>query len=115
MLWVALTCALIAIDGDTVRCGQERIRLLAIDAPELPGHCRRYRRCVSGDPFAAKRSLQSRLHGPALIHRTGRDRYGRTLAWIKVAGIDLSCHQLRTGYARYRSDWDVGRQAAKCA
>jgi endonuclease YncB( thermonuclease family) len=26
-----------AIDGDTLRCGEERIRLVGIDAPELPG------------------------------------------------------------------------------
>lgn len=30
-----------AVDGDTLRCGQERVRLLGIDAPEMPGHCPR--------------------------------------------------------------------------
>ena len=28
------------VDGDPLRCGSERVRLLGIDAPELPGHCR---------------------------------------------------------------------------
>jgi endonuclease YncB( thermonuclease family) len=37
-------------DGDTIRCNGERIRLLGIDTPELPGHCRKGRDCVSGDP-----------------------------------------------------------------
>lgn len=36
-----LACLLVAIDGDTLRCGRERIRLLGTDAPELPGHCQR--------------------------------------------------------------------------
>lgn len=30
-------------DGDTIRCNGERIRLLGIDTPELPGHCRQGR------------------------------------------------------------------------
>lgn len=114
MLWVALTCALVAIDGDTLRCGRERIRLLAIDAPELPGHCRRGRRCVTGDPVASTRSLRSRLPGRAMIYRTGQDRYGRTLARVKVNGVDLSCYQLRAGAAAYRRKWDVGLQLSYC-
>jgi endonuclease YncB( thermonuclease family) len=44
-------------DGDTIRCGDERIRLLGIDAPELPGHCRSGRNCAPGDPYASTSSL----------------------------------------------------------
>lgn len=40
-------------DGDTIRCGAERIRLLGIDAPELPGHCRSGRACAPGDPYGS--------------------------------------------------------------
>lgn len=57
MSFVALACLLIAIDGETLRCGKERIRLLGIDAPETPGHCRRGRKCVEGDPYASKAAL----------------------------------------------------------
>lgn len=89
MIFVALACLLVAVDGDTLRCGKERIRLLGIDAPEMPGHCRRGRRCVSGDPHASKLALRSMLNGRATIKRRGRDRYGRTLARITVNGIDL--------------------------
>ena len=108
------TCTI--TDGDTIRCGDERIRLLAIDTPELPGHCRRGRRCVEGDPHAAKRSLEQLTAGAALtITRMGEDRYGRTLALVRADGADLSCHQLAEGHAEYRKDWDDGgRVAAIC-
>ncbi|WP_394663251.1 thermonuclease family protein [uncultured Sphingomonas sp.] len=104
----ALTCTPIAVDGDTLRCGRERIRLLAIDAPEMPGHCRPGRRCVRGDPFASQASLAAALQPPFRIMRVGFDRYGRTLATVAGRRGDLSCWQLRAGQARYRDDWDNG-------
>lgn len=100
--WVALACTLVAVDGDTLRCGRERIRLLKIDAPEMPGHCQRARQCVAGDPFASKQALEAMLVGQATIERRGRDRYGRTLARVRVNGVDLSDYQVRTGAAVYR-------------
>ncbi len=106
MTFVALACALVAIDGDTLRCGQERIRLLAIDAPEMPGHCRRGRQCVEGDPVTSKASLAAMLRGPATIERRGRDRYGRTLARVRVNGVDLSDAQVRAGAAVRVARWE---------
>lgn len=111
-----LACRLLAVDGDTLRCGAERIRLLAIDAPELPGHCRRGRRCVTGDARAATIALAAASRGPARITRVGYDRYGRTLARVEVAGRDLSCHQLRIRAAVYVARWDTGGVVAqRCA
>ncbi|KQN37026.1 nuclease [Sphingomonas sp. Leaf407] len=105
--FVALTCALVAIDGDTLRCGRERIRLLGIDAPELPGHCRRGRQCVEGDPVASKAALAAAIaRGPATIVRRGRDRYGRTLARVRVNGVDLSAAQVRSGMAVRVARWE---------
>lgn len=105
--FVALTCALVAIDGDTLRCGKERIRLLGIDAPEMPGHCRRGRQCVEGDPFASKASLAKlTARGQATIARRGRDRYGRTLARVRVGGVDLSAEQVRSGMAVRVARWE---------
>ncbi len=100
-------------DGDTIRCGDERIRLLAIDAPEMPGHCRRGRICAPGDPYASTQSLGDALADPLTIERVSRDRYGRTLA--RVAGVrgDLSCWQLRHGQAIYKSAWDDGSRIAR--
>ena len=101
------------IDGDTLRCGSERVRLLGIDAPEMPGHCQGRRLCEPGDPFASSASLARALDGRLTIVRVGRDRYGRTLALMSGAKGDLSCWQLRNGQARYRADWDTGSALAR--
>ncbi len=106
MPFIALACALVAIDGDTLRCGQETIRLLGIDAPELPGHCRQGRDCAPGDPFASKVALQMKANGDAVIERIGKDVHARTLARVRVNGNDLSCSQIGAGHAIYRLDWD---------
>jgi len=96
-----------AVDGDTLRCGAERIRLIGIDSPEMPGHCLTGRNCVEGDPFAAKDALAGAVGATMAIRRFGVDHYGRTLALVTGPLGDLSCSQLRAGHAIYRSDWDV--------
>lgn len=104
-----------AIDGDTLACGAERIRLVGIDAPKLPGHCRKGRACAPGDPVAATRQLRAAMEGPLRIERLGTDRYGRTLGLVAGARGDLSCWQLAQGAAIYRPRWDEGgRLAAIC-
>ncbi|WP_262408400.1 hypothetical protein [Sphingomonas sp. JC676] len=77
-------CRMVA--GDTLRCGGERIRLLAIDAPEPPGHCRPGRAGAPGDPVAPSENL-----GAGLVGR-------------KAAG-QQSAHKLRTGF-------EISRQSA---
>ncbi len=91
----------IAIDGDTLRCAAgPRVRLAGIDAPEIPGHCRRGRKCTPGDPAASTQSLAFAIRRAAVICRpTAIDRYRRLIARCKIMGIDLSCHQLRGGFA----------------
>lgn len=90
-------------DGDTltvVTRGREvRIRLWGIDAPE------------HGQPWSrrARDALASRaLRREALVAVRGTDAYGRTLARVRVDGVDLAEAQLRDGYAwvyrRYTSD-----------
>lgn len=100
-------------DGDTIRCGPERIRLLAIDAPELPGHCRTGRVCAPGDPVASTVSLEAALAGSLTIDRVGEDHYGRTLARVAGSKGDLSCWQLAHKQAIYRGDWDDGYRIAR--
>jgi endonuclease YncB( thermonuclease family) len=74
----------IATDGDTIRAPNgERIRLLYIDAPEMPGSPRDCRRanCPAGDPFVAQDALQRALDtAPVSCIGNERDRYGRRLA-----------------------------------
>jgi micrococcal nuclease len=114
---VALVLACAAIDGDTIRCGSERIRLVAIDAPEMAGHCRKGRDCAPGDPVAARDNLEGLLYrawqphfGPVrlTIERLGTDHYGRTVADVYVKGLSLSCLQLASGNARYWPKYDTG-------
>jgi hypothetical protein len=100
-------------DGDTIRCGDERIRLLGIDAPEMPGHCRAGRHCVEGDPYASSTSLGSAMGSVMIITRVGTDRYGRTLALVRGPSGDLSCWQLAHHQAMYRGDWDNGARVAR--
>ncbi|WP_375291012.1 thermonuclease family protein [Qipengyuania sp.] len=111
---VPIPAACTVTDGDTVRCGDERVRLLAIDAPELPGHCRAGRRCAPGDPVAATDSLRAAMQsGPIRIIRMGRDRYGRTLGSVYAGEVNLSCLQIQTGNAVYVRRWDDGKVIAK--
>ena len=106
--------ACVAVDGDTLRCGVERVRLLGIDAPELPGHCQQARRCAPGDPYASTRSLRAALaRGSITLRRFGTDHYGRTLALVSARGVDLSCWQLSHGQAIYKRSWDNEGQLAR--
>ena len=114
IILVTITTPCTATDGDTIRCSSERIRLSGIDAPELPGHCRRLRLCVTGDPWRAKAALARLLRRtPLTIRRLGRDRYGRTLALVAAGGVDLSCAQWKAGNATYVAKWDNGRALAR--
>lgn len=101
-------------DGDTIRCGQERIRLSGIDAPELHGCHPRGRHCAPGDPVASRDNLRRLLAtGPVKVERLGKDRYGRTIGIVRVRGVNASCIQLRGGYAIYRGDWDNGGKVGR--
>jgi micrococcal nuclease len=100
-------------DGDTIRCGDERIRLLGIDAPEMPGHCRPGRQCVAGDPYASTDSLDDAMASSMTIERAGSDHYGRTLAIVAGPKGDLSCRQLNHGRAIYKPQWDNGLRVAR--
>ena len=95
-------------DGDTISCGDERIRLLGINAPELPSHCAEYRTCATGGPYASTRSLVEAMQDPLRIKRVRTDRYGRTLARGAGAKGDLSCWQLDEGQAQYIAKRDDG-------
>ncbi len=98
------TCS--AIDGDTLRCGRERVRLLGIDAAERSGHCRQGRVCAPGDPEAQRAALQRRMQTRITIMPVKRDRYGRMVAIVhSAAGTNLSCAMLQAG-ASYVARWD---------
>ena len=82
-------------DGDTLtvmRNGHlvEKIRLAGIDAPE------------KGQPFGnvSKAELAALVSDQIVyVGRTGKDRYGRTLARITTPGIDVNLQMVRQGLA----------------
>ena len=100
---IAFVCAgPVAVDGDSLRCsGQGLVRLLGIDAPELPGHCGPGRVWTPGDGFAAKRALGGLIAGRVVTCESrSRDNYGRLLARCAVTPAgDLSCAMVARGYA----------------
>lgn len=112
----ALACAApVAVDGDTLRCANlaAPVRLLGIDAPELPGHCRRGRACAPGNPYAAWDELAAALRGAVVtVQPVAHDRYGRIVAQVFAGGRDLSCHQLARRRAVYVPRWDNGHRVA---
>jgi micrococcal nuclease len=87
---------LYAIDGDSVRVGRTTVRLLGIDTPE-------YGRCGYGAASMATRALIA--DGVRIRHVMGKDRYGRTLAYLRTAdGRDVGKVLLRRGLAVARYD-----------
>jgi endonuclease YncB( thermonuclease family) len=107
------------VDGDTIRAGSERIRLLGIDAPDNPGNgrCRPFPKpgsiCDLDRSQASKGSLIAAITPRMQIDRVGQDRYGRTLAVVWSSNANLSCWQLRRRQAVYHPEWDNGRRIAK--
>lgn len=105
---VSTACPALSVhDGDTIRCGAERVRIADIDAPELPDSpkCRDYRARYAWCEFAkgleARDALQAFLSGrQVLVIRQGVDKYGRTLALVKVNGVDAGEYLVRQGLAR---------------
>jgi len=105
------------IDGDTVAVlwpdkRQETIRLAGIDAPER------------GQAFGnrAREALGELAMGkPVAVDVEGHDRYGRTIARLRVGGVDVCRELVARGlawhYKRYSSDPELAEaeQAARAA
>ena len=84
-------------DGDTLRLEDgRRVRLVQIDAPELPGDCygRASRAALLG--LAPPGSRVELERDPRL---DGRDGYGRLLRYVLVAGRNVNVELVRAGAA----------------
>ena len=105
----AVTCLAPQVhDGDSIRCGAERIRIANIDAPELAGSpkCGARRGFTAWCDYALGKRAGDALRGliasghRVTIVRTGTDTYGRTLALVTVDGVDVGEWLIARGMAR---------------
>lgn len=97
-----------AIDGATIRCGPERVRLLGIDVSG-PDRYARHRDCVDDWPVTSRLSLRQALSsGPVRYRILRRDRHGRAVAVVRAGSLNLSCWQIRQGRAGYLARLDEG-------
>ena len=98
-------------DGDTLRCGAQRVRLFGVDAPELR------RGKTAAEPFAyeARDLLIDLTRGRVGCRIVDRDLYGRAVArcWSS-ASPDLNAALIRSGLAtEYRRYSKGAYQAAE--
>ena len=101
------------VDGKSIDCGSERLRLIGIDTPEFSG-CPPRRECVPGNPDWSRRSLLRALkYGPLRYRIITRDRFGRAVVVATAGRVNLSCWQLSRSQARYKPQWDTGGEIAR--
>ena len=96
-------------DGDTLRCGGERVRLFGVDAPEVK------RGQTPAEPFAyeARDELVRLTRGRVGCRFVDRDRYGRFVGrcWSD-ASPDLNAALIRSGFASEYRRYSKGAYAA---
>lgn len=109
------------VDGDSLRAGNEDIRLDGVDAPELRQTCidEGGREWPCGR--AARQHLRALIaHAVVSCPPRGRDRYGRTLAVCSAGGVaDIGEAMVRDGYAvnydRFTSRYATAEAQARAA
>ncbi len=97
-----ITAAIIACtapqvhDGDTLRCGADRVRLFGVDAPEV----RRGQKPAQPFAYEARDELVRLTRGRVGCRVVDHDRYGRFVArcWSD-ASPDLNAALIRSGFA----------------
>ncbi|MFN7192344.1 MAG: thermonuclease family protein [Rhodospirillales bacterium] len=99
-----------AVDGDTIVCARETIRIENIDAAEMPPHSKcalEADLAIRAKLFVVDRLARGRVE---LVRdqKRPRDRYGRTLALVRVDGVDLGEQLIQVGLAR---PWEGKRRA----
>lgn len=98
-------------DGDTIRLGDERIRIVGLDTPELGHRAQCQEEAVAAEQ--AKQALAGEIaSGNVELHRQGTDRYGRTLARVTVDGRDVADTLIAQGLAR---PYGGGRREGWCS
>lgn len=89
-----------AVDGDTLRIGSRRIRLSAMDAPELSQTCQSDRGQTTLCGRDARNALAALVRGGVRCFVETSDRYGREIATCSnPAGVDVGGEMIRKGWA----------------
>ncbi|WP_408015543.1 thermonuclease family protein [Rhodovarius lipocyclicus] len=97
-----------AVDGDTLRVGRERVRIVGLDTPEMRGQCPRERAMAR----QARDRMAQLVAGGVRLSPSGRDRYGRMLAVVRDSrGRDVAQVMIREGLPR---PYEGGRRAGWC-
>ena len=90
----------VAVDGDTLRIGPQRIRLSAIDAPELSQTCRSGKGATTLCGRDARDALAKLVRNGVRCVVESHDRYGRGVATCtNSAGVDIGREMIRQGWA----------------
>lgn len=89
-----------ASDGDSFRLGDDRVRLLGLDAPELAQDCTD----AAGKSWPCGRAARDRMaellaSGPVDCRPEDTDQFGRLLATCSVSGRDLGSAMVADGLA----------------
>jgi endonuclease YncB( thermonuclease family) len=103
----------LAVDGDSLKIGEIRIRLEGIDAPELRQTC-----TVQGRSFECGREARDhlrRLIGGRAVSCTAwqKDKFGRMLGRCTVPGVELNATMVRDGWAVAFGDFDAEEAEAR--
>lgn len=103
-----------AVDGDTLRISETRIRLLGLDAVEFDQTCSD----AKGNSWPCGREAHAFLReltkgGTTTCAADGRDRYRRVLARCSVLGADLGEQIVRAGWAVAELEYGVALAEAR--
>lgn len=98
------------IDGDTLEVRGEKVRISNIDAPELPPGAKCWAEGALAVQAAKRAQEFINVSDSLTLERSGKDRYGRTLARVKLLrGDDLGEALIFSGLAAKwtgkRWDW----------
>lgn len=106
----------VAADGDSLAIGENRIRLLHVDAPEFEQTCK----TKAGDDWScgreARRAMARLLSAGAVTCRGDRhDQYERLLATCSAGGRDLGAALVESGMAMADGNYESEQRAARAA
>jgi micrococcal nuclease len=102
---------LIAIDGDTIRAGEERIRILGLDTPETyQAQC--FEEARLGYQAAGRLQHLLNVRAIRIARSTRKDKYGRTLAIVRAGKEDVASILIAEGLAR---PYNGGKRQPWCA